>query len=68
MCALPSPKIMICRDCGYEFTVQPHRTDEKPFLCCERCGSQNIDISDVTEFVRYKPLRIIKDLLHFKIF
>lgn len=68
MCTQPSPKMMICRDCGYEFTLRTHPEDEIPLHFCERCGGQHIDKLDMIGFMHYKPVQFLKDLLHTKIF
>lgn len=68
MCSQPSPKTVICRDCGYELTILSLRDEEIPFHFCERCGGQSFDIIKVEEYIRHHPVQFIKDLLHTKIF
>lgn len=65
---LPSPKTIICRDCGFEHTMHMDSKNEIPFHFCERCGSEHIDIEDNSELMRHHPMQFIKELLHTKIF
>ena len=68
MCTQPAPKTLVCRDCGYELTLQTHSDDEIPFHFCERCGGQNYDSYGVDGYIRQKAVKYLKDLLHTKIF
>lgn len=64
----PSPKTIVCRDCGYELTIHTHGKDEILVHFCEQCGSQNIDIKDNNRFTGQHPVQFIKNLLQTKIF
>lgn len=64
----PSPKTIVCRDCGYEQTIRMFSKNEDPHHFCERCGSQSIEITETSAFMRHHPVQYIKELLHTKIF
>lgn len=68
MCNQPSPKMIICQDCGYELTTLPKSDENIQLHFCERCGGQNIDIINFNNLIRHNPVQFIKDLLHTKIF
>ncbi len=68
MCTQPSPKTIVCQDCGYEMTIHIHDADEIPFHFCEQCGGQNFDIERVDGLIWHHPVQFLKNLLHTKIF
>lgn len=68
MCNQPSPKMLICRDCGYKLSIRPKIDENTPILFCERCGCHNIDIINFNNLKRNNLVQFIKNLLHTKIF